>query len=318
MFRKVLLFSSKNLPYLIPATIVLGLMAGLFFNTSVLKALILPITVIMIYPTMIGFDLRELAHIHEKKLLSLAFFINFILVPAVAYFLGRGLLFGMPGLFVGIAISSLLPTSNMTIAYTMISGGNVSASIKITIASLVTGALVSPWYLYLMVGRYVPFDVWRTVMTLVIVVFLPLLLGILTFRYLMCRYTISEFNSGIKVLLPGISAWGAVCIVFISVSMESKMIFKGLNVLVVAVLVQVVFYMANYFFAVVGSRLCKLNKQEGYVLVYSTALRNLGISMGLATSVFGSQAALMVSFAFLFQPLAAAWFLKLNEKYIFI
>jgi len=318
VLRELLLYSSRNLAFLIPASVSMGLLAGWFCETAVLKSLILPITVFMIYPTVIGFNLHELTHLNERKLLSLAFFVNFLLVPVAAYFLGRAFLSDAPGLFAGIAISSLLPTSNMTIAYTMISRGNVGASVKITVASLIIGALISPWYLYFLIGKYIQFDIMHTVRTLGMVVLLPLVMGNLTFRYLMRRYTIDEFNSGIKVLLPGISAWGAVCIVFISVSMESKAIFRDLDMLAVAVIVQVVFYAFNYLLAICGSRFCSLNKEDGYSLVYSTVLRNLAISMGLAATVFGPKAALMVSLAFLFQPVAAAWFYRLNERFNFV
>lgn len=46
--------------------------------------------------------------------------------------------------------------------------------------------------------------------------------------------------------------------------------------------------------------------QDGLSLLYSTVLRNLAISIGMAAGMFGSQAAFMVSLAFLIQPIAAA------------
>ena len=57
------------------------------------------------------------------------------------------------------------------------------------------------------------------------------------------------------------------------------------------------------------------NPQDGLTLVFSTALRNLSIAIGLAATAFGPNAALMVSLAFLIQGQAAAWFIKLNERY---
>ncbi|MDT3700127.1 MAG: hypothetical protein RO469_11945 [Thermincola sp.] len=60
------------------------------------------------------------------------------------------------------------------------------------------------------------------------------------------------------------------------------------------------------------------NEQDALALVFSTALRNLSISIGLAAAAFGPNAALMVSLAFLIQQQAAAWYIKLNEKYRFL
>jgi predicted Na+-dependent transporter len=299
----------------IPATVLSGLFCGHFLDTSALRILILPTVVLMIYPSMIGFNLRELAHLREGRIMLLALFINFLLVPLTAYVLGLYFLFDSPGLFAGIVIVSLLPTSNMTVAYTMISSGNVKAAIKVTVMSFILGSLLTPWYLHLLLGKYVPVDSVSTLKFIGVIVIVPLLMGVLTFRYLMTRYTLDEFNNNIKPFLPGICSWGAVLIIFISISMKSRAIFANPDVLAVALLVQCAFYLMNYAFATVGSRLCRFSKEDGYALVYCTVLRNLTIAMGLASALFGNQAVFMVSLAFLFQPVAAVWFERLNEKY---
>ena len=317
MFKEILTFPSRHLIYVIPSTIVSGLAVGYFVDASSLKGFILPVVVFMIYPTMIGFELRELLDLSERKLVVLSLFINFILVPIVAYVLGLIFLLRNPELFAGLAIASLLPTSNMTIAYTMFAGGNVKASVKLVALSLILGSVLAPWYLYFMIGRYVPVDIWLIFRTIGIVVFLPLTMGILTFKYLKKRYTEEEFNKGIKPLLPGISVWGVIFVIFTSASMNSKLIFSSADNLVIAIFVQTLFYLINYVLAVAGSKQSKLNRADSYTLVYSTGLRNLAISIGLATT-FGVQAALMVSLAFLFQAQAAAWFTRLDRKYQFL
>lgn len=107
-------------------------------------------------------------------------------------------------------------------------------------------------------------------------------------------------------------------IVFNSVSMKSRSIFDNPDTLAAALFVQAAFYFMNYVFAVLGCRLSRLNRDDGYAFVYSTVLRNLAIPLGLASALFDYQAAFMVSLAFLFQPIAAVWFAKLNEKYNFV
>ncbi len=317
-FRDVLLFPTRHLVYVIPSTVLFALICGQFVDTSALSVLILPIVVLMVYPSMIGFSLRELVDFQEKKVVLLSLFINFLLVPLSAYSLGLHFLIGSPGLFAGIVITSLLPTSHMTVAYTMIAKGNVKGAIKVTMTSLVIGSLLFPWYLYFLLEKYVPFDAVLTLKLIGVIVFLPLMMGVFTFRYLMTRYTMDEFNDNIKPLFPGICAWGAVAIIFISISMKARAIFDNPDTLVAALFVQAAFYFVNYVFAVIGSRLSGLRKSDGYALVYGTVLRNLAISMGLGSAIFGNQAAFMVSLAFLFQPIAAVWFMKLNERCRFL
>jgi ACR3 family arsenite transporter len=131
------------------------------------------------------------------------------------------------------------------------------------------------------------------------------------------RYTGNNFNTEIKPLLPGISAWGALFIIFTAISMNSKLIFNNPDILAVSVFVQAVFYIINYFLVTTFSKLSNLSREDSYALIYSTVLRNLAISIGLAT-IFGTKSVLIVSLAFLFQPQSALWFAKLNEKYHFL
>ncbi len=315
-FKDILLFPSKNLIYVIPSTVLFGLIGGYFVDTSSLKPLILPTAVVlMVYSSMIGFNLRELMHLQEKKIFFVSLFINFLLVLVVAYFLGVSFLFDSPGLFAGLAITSLLPTSNMTVALTMLSKRNVGASIKVTVTSLILGSVLAPWYLYFLIGKYVPVDRVLMLEIIGITAFLPLIMGLLTFRYLTTRYTETEFNEKIKPLLPGICAWGAIFIIFVGISTKSKTIFGNPDILAAALFVQAVFYFINYVLAIAGCKLTGLCREDAYTLVYSTVLRNLAISTGLASALFGSQALFMVSLAFLFQPVAVVGFGKLNEKY---
>lgn len=317
MFKDILTFASRNLIFLIPLTILFALFVGYFIDTSSLKKLLLPVVVLMIYPAMIGFNLHELADLSEKKLIVLSLIINFVLVPVIGYLLGLVFLIKNPELFAGLVIVSLVPTASMTIPFTLFAKGNVKASIKITVLCLILSSFLAPWYLYFIVGRYVPVDIWLTFKTIGIVVFLPLLMGILTFKYLQKRYTDNDFNTEIKPLLPGISAWGALFIIFTAISMNSKLIFNNPNILAVSVFVQAVFYLINYFLVTTFSKLSNLSREDSYALIYSTVLRNLAISIGLAT-IFGTKSVFIVSLAFLFQPQSALWFAKLNEKYHFL
>ncbi|HWI54728.1 MAG TPA: bile acid:sodium symporter [Desulfobacteria bacterium] len=314
LLKTLFLWPSQNIARMIPLILISGFIAGLFVDTSGLKQYILPVTVLMIYPTMIGFKTREIVSFSHGKLLLTAVILNFLIVPGVAWLLGTGFLLGDPQLFAGLAITSLLPTSNMTIAFTMLAKGNVPGAVKLTTLSLILGAIVAPWYLLAMVGKYVPVDVIQTLKTILIVILLPLLMGIGTYTLLLKRYTQEQFQKNIKPLLPAASAWGMIFIIFTSISMNADRIASHLDIFAFALLVQVVFYAINYILAVsVGRVLFK--QTDSLALVFATVLRNLSISIGLAATAFGPNAALMVSLAFLIQQQAAAWFIRLNERY---
>jgi len=306
---------SRNIALTIPVLLVTGFLTGLLVDTDFLKEYILPVTVIvMIYPMMIGFKTSEIINTSHTKLLLAASVINFIVVPLLAYVLGVLFLLRDPQLFAGLAIASLLPTSNMTIAFTHFGRGNIPAAVKLTVISLVAGALLAPWYLYVMIGGYINIDVLSMLKTVSIVIFLPLFMGITTYYIIMKKYTKEEFEVSVKPYLPAVTAWGMVYVIFTGMSTNARTIVSKPGLLLVSLLVWVIFYAVNYLVSIkVGRRY--FNRQDAVTLVFGTVLRNLAISIGLAAAVFGVTAAFMVSLAFLFQGQSAAWFVRLNEKY---
>lgn len=312
--KQVFFWPSKNIALAIPIILILGFLTGILVDTTSLKPYILPITVLMIYPTMIGFKAKEVLNLSEGKLLVTVMGLNFLVIPTLAYLLGVGFLLQDPQLFAGLAITALLPTSNMTIAFTMLAKGNVPASIKMTTIGLLLGSILAPGYLYLMVGKYVPVDILLTLKTIVLVIVIPLIFGMITYNFIVKRYSQEHFQKQIKPFLPASSTWGMMFIIFISMSINAKRIAGHLDIFAIAFGVQLVFYSMNYILAILIARRF-FSEKDGLTLVFSTVLRNLSISIGLAATAFGSNAALMVSLAFLIQGQVAAWFIRLNEKY---
>lgn len=314
LLKKVFFWPSKNIALAIPVVLILGFITGIMVDTSILKQFILPIAMLMIYPTMIGFKLREVLNFSQGRLMLTIIILNFIAIPIIAYLLGIGFLLSDPQLFAGLAITALLPTSNMTIAFTMLAKGNVPGAIKSTTTGLLLGSILAPWYLLFMVGKYVPIDILLTVKTISLIILLPLILGVFTYSLIIKKYSPEYFQKSIKPYLPAASSWGMLLIIFISISMNAPRIISSLNLFLIALLVQIFFYTINYAIAIFVGR-TMFNSQDGLTLVFSTALRNLSIAIGLAATAFGPNAALMVSLAFLIQGQAAAWFIKLNERY---
>lgn len=312
--QKIFLYPSQNISLVVPLVLIIGFIAGLLIDTTSLKNYILVVTIFMIYPTMIGFRLREVFNLSQGKLIVIAMLLNFLVVPCLAYLLGIGFLLRDPELFAGLAITSLLPTSNMTIAFTMLAKGNVPGAIKLTTTGLLLGSLLAPRYLLVMVGKYVPVNIWLTLKTIALVILLPLLMGVSTYSLLLKRYSPEDFQKKIKPYLPGASAWGMIFIIFTSISMNAPRIISRWDIFAIALLVQVIFYGLNYLLVVLVGRTF-FEEKDALSLVFGTVLRNLSISIGLAATAFGPNAALMVSLAFLIQQQAAAWFIKLNERY---
>jgi len=143
-----------------------------------------------------------------------------------------------------------------------------------------------------------------------------MILGNITHRLLMKKYTAGEFQEKIKPVLPSASIWAMLFIIFSSISMKAKMIISSPGVIVQGIVVLVIFYLMNFIISTFAGRVL-FAKPDSIALVYGTVMRNLSIALGVAVATFGSKAGLIVTLAFIIQVQAAAWYGKSCERFAF-
>ncbi len=297
---KIYRWPQKYVTYSVPLVLLIGFLIGSFVDTSILQPTLLIATIIMIYATMIGFNFNELTSLKGTKVLMFSVLINFLIVPLVAYLLGISLLKDHPLMFAGLALSALLPTSGMTISWTVLQRGNVGAAVKLTIFGLIIGSVLTPWYLLLMVGQFVEINIMMTMRTILLVVFVPMILGQITYKLILKKTTVENFNKKIKPNFGPLSIWAMLYVVFVSISTKATMITSNLTLIWIALAVLILFYFINFVISTIFA-IKFFNREDGIALVNGTVLRNLSIAIGIAATSFGAEAALIVTLAFVVQ-----------------
>ena len=177
---RLLSWVQQNLTWSIPTAMIAGLLFGYGVDAGFLKSLILPLTFLMVYPMMVTMNIKELFKAGGTKVQITALLMNFILIPALGY--GLGLLFfaDAPLIRLGLLLTSLLPTSGMTISWTGFAKGNVPAAVKMTVIGLIMGSLLTPLYLSALLGAVVQVPMQDVFVQILVIVFVPLVLGYLT------------------------------------------------------------------------------------------------------------------------------------------
>ncbi|RUM39188.1 MAG: arsenic resistance protein [Desulfobulbus sp.] len=312
--RNIFTFPARNLRFVIPVVILAALVLGLIIDTSVLKQFILPVAMATVFPAMIGFRAGELLCLRDLRLLSVNLVCNFVILPILALLIGWLLLSRWPELRIGLLLLSVIPGGNMVVAFTMLFDGNVPASLKLSVTNLLLGTLLAPVYLYLLAGRFVAIDIFHIGKTMGLVVIVPLCMGIITYKLLLKRYTPEQFKKEIKPLLPSASAWGLIYLVFTSISMKAPTFFNY-PALVGQSLLSLFLWYAGIFAVCVGLGRLLFKRRDGITLLLNVSLRNLPIAIGIAVTAFGSQTAVIVALAFLFQQQLVLWFDELDKKY---
>jgi len=316
---KLLIRMNKNLVSTIPAMMVAGLLLGGLAPESLvlqLKALIVPLTILMVYPMMVTLNIDNLKKGLEPRLQTSALLINFAVIPFVAYFLGRVFFPTEPYMALGLLLAALLPTSGMTISWTGFAKGNMGAAINMTVIGLTIGSLMTPLYVSWLLGATVTVDFIRVMQQILLIVFLPMTLGYATRKVLLSRVSMAEFKARLAPRFPALSTVGVLGIVFVAMALKAKAIIAAPGTLLVIFLPLLLLYLLNFLLSTLVGRIF-FTRGDGIALVYGTVMRNLSIALAIAINGFGeagANAALVIAAAYIIQVQSAAWYVRFTDR----
>src|SRR5574343_1195106 len=314
MFR-LLSTLSKNLILAIPAVMVAGFLFGLAVPAGWLKTLIVPLTFLMVYPMMVSLKLAKVLEGGDGKAQGLAQLINFAIIPFVAFGLGRLFFPEQPFYAMGLLLAALLPTSGMPIYWTGFAGGNLGAAVKMTVLGLILGSLATPFYVQWLMGATVPVDLLAVFVQIAFIVFLPVLAGHFTLAYLLGKYGQKAFQTEWAPRFPPFSTLGVLGIAFVAMALKAEQLAARPAELLQLLGPLLALYAGNYLLSTVLAKLL-LPRGDAIAMAYGTVMRNLSIALALAMNAFGSassDAALVITLAYIIQVQSAAWYVKLTD-----
>lgn len=312
---KFLSLLKQNLIWSVPSFMIAGIIFGSIFDPSFLKATIIPLTFLMVYPMMINLQIAKVFGGGDLKLQGITQLINFAVVPFFAFGIGK-LFFGdQPLILLGLLLTSLLPTSGMTISWTGFAKGNLNAAIKMTVIGLIAGSLATPLYAKYLMGAVVEIPLVDVFKQIVIIVFLPMILGFVTKQILIKTVGESKYNKNLKQKFPVFSTIGVLGIVFVAMALKSKSIVENPVTILSFFVPLIIIYGFNFGLStLIGKAL--FNREDAIALVYGTVMRNLSIALAIAMTVFGpegSEIALIIAMGYIIQVQSAAWYVKLTD-----
>lgn len=316
-FWNLIELMQKKLVISIPISMLLGITAGSILNVSFLKQLIMPFTFLMVYPMMVTLKIKSLFVQSNNKLQIITQVINFIIMPLMGYLIGKIFFRSNVYLILGLLLTSLLPTSGMTISWTGMAKGNINEAIKMTVIGLLLGAVLTPIYLKVFLGASIDIPLKDIFNQIIMVILLPMAAGYFTQQFLIKKFGKEKYEKEYKSKFPLISTLGVVAIVFIAMALKAQTLL-GNPILILKILVPLVLlYLFNFVFSTIIARMI-FNKEDGIALIYGTVMRNLSVCLAIAMTAFkekGTEAVIIISLAYVIQVQSAAWYVKLTNDY---
>ena len=295
---------------------VVGVIIGSLFDTSFLRGSVTMLSFFMVYPMMVTLNYKSLFEKGNNKLQLVTQLINFIYLPALAYLFG--ILFFRDNIYfrLGILLIALLPTSGMTVSWTVMAKGNVKEAIRMIVIGLILGGLLTPFYINFMLGESVNIPFGDIVWQILMIVFIPMGLGFITQTLLKKRYGADTFKVRIKPIFPVFSTLAVVLLITIVMSLRAQMLLSNPSV-ILEILFPII---GGYFIMIVtihylGKWL--FNESDRIALINGTMIRSLSVALAIALAVFqdeGAEVALIIAIAYIVQVQLAAWYVKFNIK----
>lgn len=314
---KFLGFIQKNLVWSVPICMIAGILVGAVINPAPLKVLIIPLTFLMVYPMMVNLQIQEVLSGGDTKVQAVTQLINFAIVPFFAFGMGQLFFADQPLVALGLLLASLLPTSGMTISWTGFAKGNVSAAIKMTVVGLILGSVATPFYAKGLMGAVVEIPLADIFRQIIIIVFLPMLLGLATRAVLIRTVGADKYHKNLKQKFPAFSTLGVLGVVFVAMALKAKDIIGNPMILLSFLLPLAILYAGNFLLSTIIGKLF-FNRGDAIALVYGTVMRNLSIALAIAMTSFGkeqgSEIALIIAMAYIIQVQAAAWYVRFTDR----
>ncbi|GER94153.1 arsenite transporter [hot springs metagenome] len=312
----ILLKISKNLVLAIPSMMVLGFIFGLYSKTAILKNLIVPFTFLMVYPMMVTLKIKKVLEGGDTKAQILTQAINFLIIPFIAFGIGKIFFSDKPYMALGLLLAALVPTSGMTISWTGFAKGNIEAAVKMTVIGLTLGSLATPFYVQFLMGAHVEVEIINVMKQIAFIVFLPMTTGYITQQLLIKKFGQKGFQERWAPRFPSLSTLGVLGIVFIAIALKARSIANSPQLLLYIFLPLLLLYAINFLLSTfIGKAL--LPRGDAIALVYGTVMRNLSIALAIAINAFGvagSDAALVIAIAYIIQVQSAAWYVRFTDK----
>jgi arsenite transporter len=312
----VLKIVRRRLGLTITATMVLGMAWGWTLPAGGLKPLILPLTIVMILPMMVGMNGKALFGKCTWRLAIGVQAVNFVAMPAVGWLLGRVFFPEQPMVALGLLLMALIPTSGMTVSWTGFAKGNLAAATKMMVVSLLLGAVLTPLYTQVLMGRAVDVPLLALFSKIGLLIAVPLVLGQIARAALLRHMGQQRFIKRVKPRMPLLSTVGLLGIVFVAMALKARSILAEPTAILALLPAILLFYVASFGLSTLLARFT-LGWEDAVAMVYSVGVRNLSVALALVMTAFGeagAEGALVIAVALIVQVQAAAAYLKLAPR----
>jgi ACR3 family arsenite transporter len=250
----------------------------------------------MMYPAVLNLKGSELRKLKETpKPILLTFFSNWLLAPLVGFGLARVFLSGHEELFVAVILLSASPCTAMVLVWGAMAKGNQEQNVVNTSLNTATIMVFYAPLVALLTGiQNIEIDRWGLVISVLIFIGLPILLGLLTRKIVIPWKGEEWFDEVYRPVLGKISIGALLVTLIVLFALNGATIMGNPEYLLLVSLPLLLGFIIVVGFNILMTKLFRLRYREAVitVLIGSSSHFEIAIATAIATYGVGSVAAL--------------------------
>lgn len=299
--RRLNYYLDRCMPVLTVSGVCLGLLIGHYVVS--LKPAVTYLFAFITFIGGLGINSRDFFKVVSRPKAILVFlFCSNILMPLLTWVCAL-LFFGSnQEVATGFILLMSIPTAITGYIWSSIYKGNGAMSLALILIATIIAPLTTPWTVKLLAHTSVAIDVKGMMISLLLMVVLPSILGIL-----INTWTVGKVNDHVTPCLKPFSKLGLLVIIIINIAQVSDRLIADVSwaylpIALLCLILAVSGYPISNFFG----KLVKLEEGDNKSVTFAASLRNISAALVLAIDYFPAATALPVIFGIVFQQSTCA------------
>lgn len=251
---------------------------------------------LMMYPALLNLQLDELKKLMKNpKPIFLTIISNWIIAPIVTVLLARTFLTGYDQLIVSLILLGSSPCTAMVLVWGSLAEGNQEQNVINTTLNTVTIMVLYAPVVSLLTGiQNIPIDRGLLVLSVIVFIGAPMLLGYISKRYITSTKGIEWFNETYRPAVGKISIAALLTTLVVLFSLNGDVLLTNPGLMVKVSTPLILGFIIVVGYNLIATKLAGLAYKEGIISVIIGSSSHFEIAIATAISLYGvgSQAAL--------------------------
>lgn len=216
----------------------------------------------------------------QWRFLSLAWIVNFVIIPTIGFAVASTFLSGEALFFTGLVLYFMAPCTDWFLGFTRLAKGNVELGAALLPINMATQIILFPVYLWLF-GIVIDYEI---NLSSLIEWFLQPLLAAVVLRIVLHRF-MDKILPVTQFAIPLVLS----LLVGLIFSANINQLLQHISVVPLLLSAIFVFFLMTYFVGEGVAKVAKLNYPEHTLLTFTTSARNAPLMLGLTTIALPDQ-----------------------------